>query len=193
MDLEASNIVKPVRVLLSLLMVAAVLFASTSSVSAIGFDAEKAYESVFVVYSGTSLGSGFAIGENCVITNAHVIADNDVHDIVKDEAWYRFYTMLQYKARLNGILVYTVPRAYPIWNTCSACGMQYSREPQTQAWLCPKCGTFCGKGGNAARNVQKLVEKQIQYCHELNRNNAIPEKEDTADNLHYQQDIRSQK
>ena len=75
MDLEASNIVKPVRVLLSLLMVAAVLFASASSVSAIGFDAEKAYESVFVVYSGTSLGSGFAIGENCVITNAHVIAD----------------------------------------------------------------------------------------------------------------------
>ncbi len=41
MDLEASNIVKPVRVLLSLLMVAAVLFASASSVSAIGFDAEK--------------------------------------------------------------------------------------------------------------------------------------------------------
>ena len=73
MDLEASNIVKPVRVLLSLLMVAAVLFASASSVSAIGFDAEKAYESVFVVYSGTSLGSGFAIGENCVITNAHVM------------------------------------------------------------------------------------------------------------------------
>lgn len=96
MDLEASNIVKPVRVLLSLLMVAAVLFASTSSVSAIGFDAEKAYESVFVVYSGTSLGSGFAIGENCVITNAHVITDTDNIAIVT-------YEGTEYAASLLGI------------------------------------------------------------------------------------------
>ena len=96
MDLEASNIVKPVRVLLSLLMVAAVLFASASSVSAIGFDAEKAYESVFVVYSGTSLGSGFAIGENCVITNAHVIADPNNIAIVT-------YDGTEYAASLFGI------------------------------------------------------------------------------------------
>ena len=80
---------KPVRVLLSLLMVAAVLFASASSVSAIGFDAVKAYESVFVVYSGASLGSGFAIGENCVITNAHVIADpNNIAIVTYDGTEY---------------------------------------------------------------------------------------------------------
>lgn len=64
---------KPIRVLLSLIIVVAVLFASTLSVGAIGFEAEQAYESVFVIYSGNSLGSGFAIGENCIVTNAHVI------------------------------------------------------------------------------------------------------------------------
>lgn len=64
---------KPIRGLLSLIIVVAVLFASTLSVSAIGFEAETAYESVFVIYSGTSLGSGFAVGENCIVTNAHVI------------------------------------------------------------------------------------------------------------------------
>lgn len=68
---------KPLRVLLSFLMVVAVLFASTLSVSAIGFDAENAYESIFVIYSGNSLGSGFAIGENCIITNAHVIENQE--------------------------------------------------------------------------------------------------------------------
>lgn len=47
------------------------------SVSALGFDAEKTYNSVFVIESGSSLGSGFAIGENCIITNAHVIADQN--------------------------------------------------------------------------------------------------------------------
>lgn len=63
------------KVLLSLLIVAAVLFASVFSAVAIGFEAEKIYESVFVIYSGTSLGSGFAVGENCIVTNAHVIED----------------------------------------------------------------------------------------------------------------------
>ena len=64
---------KTIRVLLSLCVVAAVLFASTLSVGAIGFEAEEVYESVFVIYSGSALGSGFAVGENCIVTNAHVI------------------------------------------------------------------------------------------------------------------------
>ena len=64
---------KPIRVLLSLIIVVAALFASALSVGAIGFEAEQAYESVFVIYSGNSLGSGFAVGENCFVTNAHVI------------------------------------------------------------------------------------------------------------------------
>ena len=70
---------KPIRVLLSLLMVMvmAILLVSPVSANAIGFDAESAYEAIFVVYSGNSLGSGFAVGENCIVTNAHVIADSD--------------------------------------------------------------------------------------------------------------------
>lgn len=42
---------------------------------AIGFDAEQTFDSVFVVISGNALGSGFALGKNCVVTNAHVIQD----------------------------------------------------------------------------------------------------------------------
>lgn len=130
---------KPVRVLLSLLMVAAVLFASASSVSAIGFDAEKAYESVFVVYSGTSLGSGFAIGKNCVITNAHVIADpnniaimtydgteyaasllginedEDIAVLVIEKATFPYLTMANLSAVKIGDDIYTIgaPKGMP--------------------------------------------------------------------------------
>ena len=43
---------------------------------AIGFDAEEIYNAVFVIGSGDALGSGFAIGKDCIITNAHVI-DNE--------------------------------------------------------------------------------------------------------------------
>lgn len=61
------------KVLLSLICVVAVLLALPLSASAIGFAAEEKYNSVFVVTSGNSLGSGFAIGENCIVTNAHVL------------------------------------------------------------------------------------------------------------------------
>ncbi len=63
------------NLLCALLIVVAVVFASVFPVSAIGFVAEEKYEAVFVIHSGNSLGSGFSLGENCVITNAHVIDD----------------------------------------------------------------------------------------------------------------------
>lgn len=66
---------KSIRGLLLCIIVVAVLFASALSAYAIGFEAERAYESVFVIYSGSSLGSGFAVGPNCIVTNAHVIGD----------------------------------------------------------------------------------------------------------------------
>lgn len=53
----------------------AMLLSFSRPAAAIGFDAEKAYDSVFVLQSGTSLGSGFAFGSNVMITNAHVIED----------------------------------------------------------------------------------------------------------------------
>lgn len=56
-------------------LVVAMLFAFCLPVAAIGFDAETVYESVFVIVSGNALGSGFAVGENCILTNAHVIED----------------------------------------------------------------------------------------------------------------------
>lgn len=53
----------------------AIILASTISVYAMSFNAEDSYNSIFVIKSGNSLGSGFSFGENCIITNAHVITD----------------------------------------------------------------------------------------------------------------------
>ena len=63
-----------------ILFVLAMILASSLSAYAIGFDTEEVYNSVFVIYSGNSMGSGFAIGENCIITNAHVI--NNQYDVI---------------------------------------------------------------------------------------------------------------
>lgn len=87
---------KPVRGILCILMVAAMFLASTAFAWAIGFEAEEAYESVFVIYSGKSLGSGFAIGVNCVVTNAHVIDREDQITILS-------YGGEEYSARVLGL------------------------------------------------------------------------------------------
>ena len=68
---------KPFKVLIALMIVAAISFASISSVAAIEFVAEEKYESVFIICSGDALGSGFALGGDCIVTNAHVIDDPD--------------------------------------------------------------------------------------------------------------------
>lgn len=87
---------KKVKALFSVLMLFVVLFASPVSAEAIGFDAETVYESVFVIYSANSMGSGFAIGENCIVTNAHVIDNED--DII-----VMTYSGTEYRASVIGI------------------------------------------------------------------------------------------
>lgn len=66
---------KQTKSFMRILVLASMLLAFSLPAYAMGFDAEKAYESIFVVYTEDAVGSGFAIGENCVITNAHVVED----------------------------------------------------------------------------------------------------------------------
>ena len=56
-------------------VISVMLFTHSFIAYAIDFDAERTFDSVFVVMSGNALGSGFALGESCVVTNAHVIQD----------------------------------------------------------------------------------------------------------------------
>ncbi len=66
---------KPHTTVLCFLIALGMLLAFPVSALAAGFDAEELYGLVFVIYSGSYYGSGFSIGENCIITNAHVIDD----------------------------------------------------------------------------------------------------------------------
>ncbi len=56
-------------------VVMGILLTFTICSFAMGFEAEEVYNSVFVISTTDSLGSGFAIGKNIVVTNAHVIED----------------------------------------------------------------------------------------------------------------------
>lgn len=73
-----------------------ILFTSVGSTYAMEFNAETAYQSVFVIHSGSSLGSGFAVGKNCIVTNAHVLSST--HNI-----YVRSYSGEEYQATILGI------------------------------------------------------------------------------------------
>lgn len=66
---------KRARAIVMSIILASMLLALSLPAYAIGFEAEKVYESVFVVYTDNSIGSGFAMGMNCIVTNAHVVED----------------------------------------------------------------------------------------------------------------------
>ena len=66
----------PNKKLKGLILTFLIILSLPCSAFAMNFDAESLYNSIFVVNSGMALGSGFAIGENCILTNAHVI-DSD--------------------------------------------------------------------------------------------------------------------
>lgn len=86
--------VKLRKILVCLLVMAAVVLTTALPASAIGFVAEEKYEAVFVIRSGNSLGSGFSLGENCVVTNAHVIGDiNNVTVSCYDGTQYEAYVL----------------------------------------------------------------------------------------------------
>lgn len=59
-------------------VVMGILLTFTICSFAMGFEAEEVYNSVFVISTTDSLGSGFAIGKNIVVTNAHVIENSKI-------------------------------------------------------------------------------------------------------------------
>lgn len=63
------------KMIISVFVYFITLFVFSNIAYAIDFDAEESYNSIFVVYSGRNIGSGFAISTDTVVTNAHVLSD----------------------------------------------------------------------------------------------------------------------
>lgn|GEM_PF-2059657 len=93
---EVNNIAKPFKLLLYLLCVVTVLYTTLLSTVAMGFSTEEAYNAVYVIDSYNSLGSGFALGKNCIVTNEHVVTNSDKINLIS-------YSGKQYKAVVMGL------------------------------------------------------------------------------------------
>ncbi len=61
---------------------------------AVDFDTEKAMESVFILHDDNVMGSAFAIGENVIITNAHVVDDLSEYRLLTNQSEERHRAFL---------------------------------------------------------------------------------------------------
>ena len=81
---------------------------------------------------------------------------------VSFQSWYKFKTILTYKAEWSGKRVISIGRFEPSTKTCSKCG--YVNNDLTlndRAWACPECGSNHDRDVNAAINIKNFGLKQL--------------------------------
>ena len=72
-------------------------------------------------------------------------------------SWFKFFTMLEYKATWYGNKIIKVPTMYPSSQTCSCCGYKNPlvKNLAIRKWECPACHTTHDRDTNASINILK--------------------------------------
>src|SRR6056297_2690947 len=76
---------------------------------------------------------------------------------IQSASWYKFYTLLAYKAEGAGKHLNKIGRFFPSSKMCSVCG--YKNDEITlkdREWICPDCGTNHDRDLNAAVNIRNF-------------------------------------
>ena len=77
---------------------------------------------------------------------------------IQDQEFYKFRTMIVYKAALNSIPVQLADRYYPSSKTCHNCGSKKRSLSMSERWyVCEACGYEADRDINAAMNLASLA------------------------------------
>ncbi|MDY0323456.1 MAG: transposase [Candidatus Carbobacillus sp.] len=77
---------------------------------------------------------------------------------IADVGWGTFRTLLEAKAKLQGVQIVKADRFEPTSKTCSSCGHILSELPlSVRAWACPMCGAHHDRDENAAKNLLRFA------------------------------------
>lgn len=81
---------------------------------------------------------------------------------IQEIGFYRFKSILTYKAFNNGKQVVLVDRFYPSSKTCHICGyINKGLKLSDRDWICPECGERHDRDLNAAMNILLEGERII--------------------------------
>jgi putative transposase len=74
---------------------------------------------------------------------------------IGEVGWYRFTTMLEYKAQWYGKNILYIGRFQPSSKLCSHCGTVFKElRLNHRSWTCLSCGTWHERDENAAKNIK---------------------------------------
>ena len=81
---------------------------------------------------------------------------------VQDQGFYKFRRILAYKCEWAGIQLIIADRFFPSSKTCSCCGsVNHDLTLKDRIYICPECGFTIDRDLQAAINLAKYGEKQI--------------------------------
>jgi len=74
---------------------------------------------------------------------------------INDVSWNKFYSMLNYKARIYNSQVVKVGRFFASSQTCNCCKNKFpiTKDLGVRFWTCPMCGSENDRDINAAKNI----------------------------------------
>lgn len=76
---------------------------------------------------------------------------------ISEKSWYKFKTLLKYKAEWQGKKVIEIGMFEPSSKTCSVCGYKNDNlQLSDREWVCPECGTKHDRDINAAINIRQF-------------------------------------
>ena len=94
---------------------------------------------------------------------------------ISDVSWDMFVTMLEYKAKWNGVNILRIGRFEPSSKTCSECG--YINKELTlkdREWSCPECGSVLDRDRNASTNIKNFALNKLCMEHTLKNHGMLP-------------------
>ena len=82
---------------------------------------------------------------------------------IAEQCFYEFIRQMRYKCEWNGIEFVQVPRMCPSSKTCSCCGtVKRDLKLSDRTYVCPDCGLTIDRDYNAAINLMRYADLQIQ-------------------------------
>ena len=94
--------------------------------------------------------------ENLAVRN--MMKNRHLAKAIQDQQFYKFRTMIEYKAALHSIPVILADKFYPSSKTCHACGsIKRNLSLSERTFVCPDCSYTQDRDVNAAMNLASLA------------------------------------
>ena len=106
-----------------------------------------------------------SIYDTIFIENLNVqgmLRNHKLSKAIQELGFYKFRTILEQKAQINGKQVIPIDRWYASSKICNVCGYKYTNLTlQERHWICPQCETHHDRDINASINILHEGERII--------------------------------